>query len=86
MYLLRLATEVNWDSEKECFESFSRETAKYYAEIDESNQEKNWKWTVQHVLYPAIKDYLLPPKSFIENGVLLQIADLPDLYKVFERC
>lgn len=30
MYALRLATEVDWDSEKDCFETFARETAKFY--------------------------------------------------------
>lgn len=48
--------------------------------------DKDWKWTVEHVLFPAIKSSLLPPKSWLSNGAILQIADLPDLYKVFERC
>jgi DNA mismatch repair protein MLH1 len=29
---------------------------------------------------------LLPPKRLAEDGTLLQVANLPDLYKVFERC
>jgi len=35
MYILRLATEVDWDSEKDCFESFARETATFYAVSNE---------------------------------------------------
>ncbi|XP_059144624.1 DNA mismatch repair protein Mlh1-like isoform X2 [Physella acuta] len=31
LYLLRLATEVDWESEKECFQSFCEETAQFYA-------------------------------------------------------
>ena len=31
MYILRLATEVNWESERGCFESFARETSTFYA-------------------------------------------------------
>lgn len=31
MYILRLATDVEWDSEKECFDTICRETAKFYA-------------------------------------------------------
>lgn len=45
-----------------------------------------WKWTVEHVLYKAFRTHLLPPKHFAEDGNILQLANLPDLYKVFERC
>lgn len=31
MYLLRLSTEVDWESEKECFQTLCRETARFYA-------------------------------------------------------
>ncbi|CAG9814820.1 unnamed protein product [Phaedon cochleariae] len=88
MYVIRLATEVNWDSEKEFFESFARETSKFYAEVpNEINQNgKSWQWVTEFVLFPAIKNYFIPPKSFTENGAILEIANLPNLYKVFERC
>lgn len=47
---------------------------------------QSWKWTVEHVIYPAFKSSLLPPKHFADNASVLQVANLPDLYKVFERC
>lgn len=31
MYVLRLATEVDWDIEQECFQTFCRETAKFFS-------------------------------------------------------
>ncbi|KAJ6661963.1 hypothetical protein lerEdw1_012810 [Lerista edwardsae] len=101
MFVLRLATEVNWDEEKECFESLSRECAMFYSirkqyimeESDLTTQQPEaaggmtlWKWTVEHVLYKAFRTFLLPPKNFTEDGTILQLANLPDLYKVFERC
>ena len=46
----------------------------------------SWQWTVEHVLFPAFRTGLVPPNRFSEDGTLLQIANLPDLYKVFERC
>ncbi|XP_075561110.1 DNA mismatch repair protein Mlh1 isoform X5 [Pelecanus crispus] len=59
-------------------------------EIDENEDSDSgsttWKWTVEHVLYKAFRTYLLPPKHFAEDGNILQLANLPDLYKVFERC
>ena len=46
----------------------------------------DWRWTIEHAIYPAIKAQLLPPKTYAENASVLQVANLPDLYKVFERC
>lgn len=88
MYIIRLATEVTWDSEKECFDTFARETARYYSKISSYTkfESNDWQWVIQQVVYPAIKDYFIPPKEFTENAAVLEIANLPNLYKVFERC
>lgn len=85
-YVLRLATEVEWDDEQECFQSFCRETADYYAKIALTKEDQEYKWETEHAIYPAIKQYLLPPTSFGKNGTILQVANLPELYRVFERC
>lgn len=87
IYLLRLATEVEWETEVDCFETFCRETANYYARIAQVELNANpqlHKWTVEHVLFPAFKKYLLP--SEILNEVIYELTNLPTLYKVFERC
>lgn len=88
-YLVRLVTEVNWDSEKECFETFSRQTAIFYSQPNpDPNPDslRSEQWRQEHVLFPAIRRNFLPPTSFVHNGAILQIASLNDLYKVFERC
>lgn len=86
LYILRLATEVEWDDEKEFFQTFSRETARFYAEIAKTSPENEWMWSVEHVIYPALKNNFMPPKEFESNKSFLEIASLPNLYKVFERC
>ncbi|KAF7286678.1 hypothetical protein GWI33_004702 [Rhynchophorus ferrugineus] len=88
LYVIRLATEVKWDTEKECFDSFAQETATFFAKAPNEDNVfgKSWKWVTEHILYPAIKEYFLPPKHFSDNGGVLEIANLPNLYKVFERC
>ncbi|VDO49567.1 unnamed protein product [Haemonchus placei] len=43
-----------------------------------------WLPVVRDQLVPRIKSHLLPPKSLSDAVVCL--ADLHDLYKVFERC
>uniref|UniRef100_A0A8C5CV52 DNA mismatch repair protein S5 domain-containing protein n=1 Tax=Gadus morhua TaxID=8049 RepID=A0A8C5CV52_GADMO len=97
MFILRLATEVNWDDEKECFGDFAKECSQFYAirkqfildaEPGEEPQGEggSWRWKVEHVVFKALRSLFSPPKSFSEDGSVLQIANLPDLYKVFERC
>lgn len=46
----------------------------------------SWQWKVEHVLFKSVRSLFSPPKHFSEDGSVLQIASLPDLYKVFERC
>lgn len=86
LYILRLSTEVDWTTEQLCFQNICRETAKYFSEINSIHGSHNWKYITEHVLYPAIKESLLPPKHFAHDSTILQIASLPDLYKIFERC
>ncbi|KAI4486155.1 hypothetical protein M0802_012523 [Mischocyttarus mexicanus] len=86
IYILRLSTEVDWTSEQTCFQNICRETARYYSEMNPIHNMHDWKYVTEHILYPAIKESLLPPKSFAHDSTILQITSLPDLYKVFERC
>ncbi|CAB1425070.1 unnamed protein product [Pleuronectes platessa] len=97
MFILRLATEVNWDNEKECFRDFSKECSMFYSirkqyilepePGEEQDDEANsWRWKVEHIIFKAFRTLFSPPKKFSEDGTVLQIANLPDLYKVFERC
>ena len=86
LYILRLATEVEWSAEQPCFRTVCRETAKYYSQMNPVHNSHDWKYITEHVLYSAIKESLLPPKHFAHDSTILQIANLPDLYKVFERC
>ncbi|XP_069001237.1 DNA mismatch repair protein Mlh1 [Embiotoca jacksoni] len=97
MFILRLATEVNWDNETDCFRGFSKECSQFYsirkqyileAEPGEEQEAEgnSWRWKVEHVIFKGLRTLFSPPKSFSEDGTVLQIANLPDLYKVFERC
>uniref|UniRef100_A0AAY4E1M2 DNA mismatch repair protein MLH1 n=1 Tax=Denticeps clupeoides TaxID=299321 RepID=A0AAY4E1M2_9TELE len=102
LFILRLATEVNWDSEKECFHDFSFECSKFFSvrklytldtdlgaepQVEETVRGRtSWHWHVEHVLFKGFRTLFSPPKHFSEDGSVLQIASLPELYKVFERC
>ncbi|KAF9819424.1 hypothetical protein IEO21_02167 [Rhodonia placenta] len=96
LFLMRLGPQVDWTSEKECFETFLRELAYFYVpeplspvpepkSDDDKAEQQAVKWQIQHVLFPAVAKYLVPPKSLLDRDVV-QVASLPDLYRVFERC
>ncbi|XP_016943459.3 DNA mismatch repair protein Mlh1 [Drosophila suzukii] len=86
VYLLRLATDVDWEHEARCFETFCRETARFYSKLDwrEESAGAHSRWTTEHVLFPAFRKYLLPPPRLKEK--IFELTNLPTLYKVFERC
>ncbi|KAJ1534924.1 DNA mismatch repair protein [Nowakowskiella sp. JEL0078] len=56
------------------------------SKVELTEQQISYRWTVQHILFPALRMYFAAPNVFADNGSLVQVADLPDLYKVFERC
>ncbi|KAJ4701196.1 DNA mismatch repair protein MLH1 [Melia azedarach] len=54
-----------------------------------SEAEAAWaqrEWSIQHVLFPAMKLFLKPPTSMATNGTFVRVASLEKLYKIFERC
>mgnify|MGYP002051160082 CR=1 FL=1 len=57
-------------------------------EVEEENDQtkSRWKKVMEHTVFPAIKKYLKPPKECADNRTFNMVADLPELYKVFERC
>ncbi|KAL3693116.1 hypothetical protein R1sor_006767 [Riccia sorocarpa] len=139
-FVLTLGNEVDWESEKECFDSLAAALAEFYtihtpslpnpagdgvllyqrhkqmtaiasksaedadgrqevsAGSGSENQESDellaeaetvWaqrEWTIQHVLFPAMKLFLKPPRKMAKDGSAIQIACLEQLYKIFERC
>ncbi|KAH8116130.1 DNA mismatch repair protein MutL [Phellopilus nigrolimitatus] len=95
LLLMRLGPQVPWADEKGCFAAVLRELAYFYAagagvgsgsgSGSGEREERAERWRVEHVLFPALRRYLVAPKSLLERAVV-QVASLPDLYRVFERC
>lgn len=95
--LLRLGANVDWENEKPCFATFLRELAHFYspapcpvgpAEPGKSAadpSEQALRRTIEHVLFPAAKQYLVAPANLLERDVVLATS-LEALYRVFERC
>lgn len=96
LFLMRLGPQVNWADEQECFSTFMHELAYFYSPgpllnedtpltRPDENQEKAERWQIQHILFPNARRYLAAPKTLLDRDVI-QVASLPDLYRVFERC
>ncbi|EIN08836.1 DNA mismatch repair protein MutL [Punctularia strigosozonata HHB-11173 SS5] len=96
MFLMRLGPQVDWSDEMMCFDTFLRELAYFYTSEplgptagpgtaeNESPEMQAARWQIEHVLFPAMR-YMVAPKKLLERDVL-QVASLPELYHVFERC
>ncbi|CAO3698529.1 unnamed protein product [Rhizopus stolonifer] len=86
LFLLRLGTEVDWDDEKNCFDTFSRELAIFYCAdplLDDKEKQKFLN-QVQHYIFPCFKSHF--SATNVLKPHVSQLANLTDLYKIFERC
>lgn len=97
IFIHRLATEVDWTSEKPCFEGICTELAAFYTQsppLENSSKNErmacsvseNQRRYVQHTLFPALRYLLVVPKDFAADGSFCKLALLSKLYKIFERC
>ena len=43
-------------------------------------------WTLRHVLSPALRAFLRPPRRRAADGTFVQLTSLERLYRTFERC
>lgn len=84
IFLLRLATQVEWAEERPCFHGICRELGNYYAMLPtHANDVVTY---VHHTLFPAISYLLLPSEHHKSDGNFTNLTNLSTLYKVFERC
>nr|XP_046916593.1 DNA mismatch repair protein Mlh1-like isoform X2 [Dermatophagoides farinae] len=85
-----LATNIDWNHEKECFGTLGQELAKFYSyapSISNTNDAEFRVWSdlVETQIYPRYKK-LLSPTNQLSDGAIYVIANVTELYKVFERC
>eukprot|EP01080_Neovahlkampfia_damariscottae_P011871 gene11871-5198_t len=93
LFELTSLPEETWKDEKACFQGIALKLSKLYAtnkewEIDdEENTEERLRYLTQHVIFPACKLlFSYPPASFASDQTIIEIANISNLYKVFERC
>jgi DNA mismatch repair protein MLH1 len=91
--------QVDWEDEKQCFQTFLRELAFFYsprpfhdkpfdAEGEDAETEEevsHQAWQLEHILFPSFRRYTAWPRELLGREVN-QVANLPDLFRIFERC
>lgn len=48
--------------------------------------EPTLSWVTRHILFPCLRVAFSPPRSLATDGSVMQVANLENLYKIFERC
>ena len=91
MFMLRLATEVNWNEEEPCFEGIAHELADFCSIRPalgerQTTASQEHIGVIQHRIFPLLKKKLIPPHVFASDSTLVQVACLEKLYQIFERC
>lgn len=54
--------------------------------IEQDDREKHIERMLETVLFPAFKKRLIATRTLATERRVLEVANLPDLYKIFERC
>lgn len=87
MFLLRLATEVEWASEEPCLGGIAQEIANLYQIFPpvfyKLENAPSRAWWLQFVLSPLLREFT--PSHSLRSDII-QVASLNRLYKIFERC
>ncbi|KAJ3370636.1 DNA mismatch repair protein [Allomyces arbusculus] len=84
LFLLRLGTEVNWDEEMPCMQGVLAEVGLLYAPVAIDTPDGISNHTLQHVLFPALRSLRASREG--AGATIVRVANLHELYKVFERC
>ncbi|PIA16095.1 DNA mismatch repair protein MutL [Coemansia reversa NRRL 1564] len=92
LFLYNAANMVNWDDEQQFFKSFTNVLATLYVlepplSDDPQNTKDDYRLVVEHRILPSMKgSSFWAPESILVENALVQLVDLPDLYRIFERC
>jgi DNA mismatch repair protein MLH1 len=55
-------------------------------EGEDKEEERHARWQLEHILFPSMRKYTNWKRDSLSNGDLKQVANLPDLFRIFERC
>jgi DNA mismatch repair protein MLH1 len=87
-FIYRLGTQIDYDDEQLCLQGIFRQIALLYLPEpildNEANKLDKMNHDLENVIFPELKLKFIATQSLLHDVV--QIADIPGLYRVFERC
>lgn len=96
-FIYRLGAKIDYDDEEKCLGQIMHQIALLYIpetimaenETQEAQQiaardTNTLDRSFEHTVFPAVRQQLIAPEKLLLE--VIQVADLPGLYKVFERC
>lgn len=95
-FIYRLGAHVDYSNERECLREIAKQVAMLYipdsiprgTTEEELEDAETRRLTLHHqfenILFPQMNKRLLAPLELEKN--MVQVTDLPTLYRVFERC
>lgn len=87
-FIYRLGLQINYEEERGCLEGIMRQISLLYVPeiISSGDNEEREAMNVflRDQMFPQLKTCFHAPTSLSKN--ITQIADLPGLYRIFERC
>ncbi|KAJ2742765.1 DNA mismatch repair protein [Coemansia sp. BCRC 34301] len=92
LFLFNATYLVNWDDEQQFFKSFANVLATFYAlepplPSDPQSATDEYQLVVEHRIMPSLKgSSFWASNNLLTENALVQLVDLPDLYRIFERC
>jgi DNA mismatch repair protein MLH1 len=85
---LKKLVSINWDDELCCLDGILRELSLLYIPLPLENEEdvevEEMQLTLEKTIFPTLKNRLVATQEL--QSYVIEIANLPGLYKVFERC
>jgi DNA mismatch repair protein MLH1 len=82
LFLLGLGNHVDWKSEKGCFHDIAIELSEFYAiKIENDSMQQQ----LEHLIFAAMRT-VVGQQDWIDKDYIKKVANLSDLYKIFERC
>ncbi|KAJ1958805.1 DNA mismatch repair protein [Linderina pennispora] len=92
LFLYNATYFVNWDDEQAFFKSFINVLATMFAlepplQSDPQSAKDEYRMMVEHRILAALKgSSFWAPNAMLTECCITELADVPDLYKIFERC
>ncbi|CUS22072.1 LAQU0S04e07580g1_1 [Lachancea quebecensis] len=101
-FLYRILTKIDWSDEMKCLQGILKQIALLYvpemieqidpedSSIEEEERVRyladteNMEKVLEETIFPCIKKRLLAPRGLLKS--VIEVANLPGLYRVFERC